>query len=373
MRTLFGILLFSVTSLQAQSSVSERNNLPSDINETSGLIFYNEMLITHNDSGNQARLFEIDTISNNISRTVLITNATNTDWEDITQDATHIYIGDIGNNSGSRTDLKIYKIAKADYDASNEVAAEIINYSYPDQTDFSSNPNNNDWDAEALFVFNEWLVVCTKEWVSEKTNAYAIPKNAGTYSGNKLGSLDVNGLVTGADYDPDIDVLYLLGYSSSLTPFLYRIEGIPDNDVFGGTGTKTTLGNLFPTQAEGITRVGGGRYFFSSEKISNIITVASKLFTFKEDKTLSIDQADFVNFKTKVYPNPASHTLHFRYPENIELNRVEIYDMQGRLIKVASDEEILNNLLAISHLSPASYLVRFITQTSALVKTIVVR
>ena len=36
----------------------------------------------------------------------------NVDWEDITQDETHIYIADFGNNNGNRTDLKIYKILK---------------------------------------------------------------------------------------------------------------------------------------------------------------------------------------------------------------------------------------------------------------------
>jgi hypothetical protein len=33
-----------------------------------------------------------------VLRTVAITNATNVDWEDIAQDASYIYIGDIGNN-----------------------------------------------------------------------------------------------------------------------------------------------------------------------------------------------------------------------------------------------------------------------------------
>jgi hypothetical protein len=40
----------------------------------------------------------------------------NNDWEELTQDKTHFYLGDFGNNaSGNRTDLTIYKIAKTHF------------------------------------------------------------------------------------------------------------------------------------------------------------------------------------------------------------------------------------------------------------------
>ena len=60
--------------------------LPEDVPESSGLIFYNNRLITHNDSGNLPRLYEMDTLSSQVIRTIRIDNATNIDWEDITQD-----------------------------------------------------------------------------------------------------------------------------------------------------------------------------------------------------------------------------------------------------------------------------------------------
>jgi hypothetical protein len=72
--------------------------------------FCNNNIITHNDSGGQANLYEINA-STGALRTVAITNATNVDWE-YAQDASYIYIGDIGNNFGNRTDLKIYKISR---------------------------------------------------------------------------------------------------------------------------------------------------------------------------------------------------------------------------------------------------------------------
>ena len=84
--------------------------LSTTVNETSGLVMANGVLWTHNDSGNPAQIFKIDTLSNSILQTVNIGGASNVDWEDIAFDGTHFYVGDFGNNAnGNRTDLKIYK------------------------------------------------------------------------------------------------------------------------------------------------------------------------------------------------------------------------------------------------------------------------
>ena len=110
--------------------------------ETSGLLYYNNKIITHNDSGNDANLYEIDPENGEITRVVTVANATNIDWEDLGQDDTYIYIADIGNNNGNREDLKIYKILKSDFISSTNVTSQEITFSYEDQTDFSSQPNN---------------------------------------------------------------------------------------------------------------------------------------------------------------------------------------------------------------------------------------
>lgn len=207
------------------------------LDETSGLLFYNNTLITHTDSGGKAQLYEINATTGAITRTVDITNATNVDWEDIAQDTAYIYIGDIGNNSGNRTDLKIYKISKADYNTSDgKVSAEIISYSYADQLDFTPGPNMTNWDAEGLISYGDRLLIFTKNWVDLKTNVYAIPKTSGTHSAVLVSSYNTNGLITGADSSPDEKVIYLIGYSTSEAPFMYTIHDIPENslDIFSG-------------------------------------------------------------------------------------------------------------------------------------------
>ncbi|WP_323028087.1 hypothetical protein [Gelidibacter japonicus] len=231
------LLWFGILTASAQIAKDITTLETPALDETSGLLFYNNTLITHTDSGGQAELYEINATTGAVTRTVDITNATNVDWEDIAQDAAYIYIGDIGNNSGNRTDLKIYKISKSDYDTSDgKVTAEIISYSYADQLDFTPSPNMTNWDAEGLISYGDRLLIFTKNWVDLKTNVYAIPKTSGTHSAVLVSSYNTNGLITGADSSPDEKVIYLIGYSTSEAPFMYTIHDIPENslDIFSG-------------------------------------------------------------------------------------------------------------------------------------------
>lgn len=231
------LLWFGILTASAQIAEDITTLETPALDETSGLLFYNHTLITHTDSGGQAELYEVNATTGAVTRTVELANATNVDWEDIAQDTAYIYIGDIGNNSGNRTDLKIYKVSKADYDTSDgKVTAEIISYSYADQLDFTRSPNMTNWDAEGLISYGDRLLIFTKNWVDLKTNVYAIPKTSGTHSAVLVSSYNTNGLITGADSSPDEEVIYLIGYSTSEAPFMYTIHDIPENslDIFSG-------------------------------------------------------------------------------------------------------------------------------------------
>lgn len=203
--------IFSLSSLGQEYSLMEKFVLPSEVEETSGLIFLNGKIITHNDSGDDPNLYEIDTISGTISRIINITNATHIDWEDISQDNTHIYIADVGNNNGDRDNLIIYKILKSDFISSTSVTAEQITFSYEDQTDFTSQPNNSNFDAEAIAVYQENIFIFSKNWVDFKTNAYVIPTATGNYSAEKVSSYDSQGLITGVSYNASTDGFLFCG------------------------------------------------------------------------------------------------------------------------------------------------------------------
>ena len=334
------------------ANVEEKFDLPIILSESSGAIFFNDKLISHNDSGNENKLYELDTISGLVSRTVTVTNATNVDWEDIAQDDTSIYIGDIGNNSGERTDLKIYKVNKSDYLSSLDVTAEIINFSYSDQVDFAPNPNNTEWDAEALISFDaNTLILFTKNWVNGTTKAYSIPKINGTYPVDSLTSTLISGgLITGATYNPSTEKVYSIGYNSLLQPFVWVSESFTNNDVFSGTNTKTLLTSLGSEQAEAITYIEANRYFITSESFNiGPLSDNGKLVSFTtNDNVLSIIEQP--TSKVSLYPNPVKDVL---FIVGLEFTSIEIYDTKSVLVYRGYNEKI-----NISELNKGLYLVK---------------
>lgn len=353
------------------SNVTEEFLLPSSLTESSGVIFFNNKLITHNDSGGENKLYELDINTEQVTRIVTITNATNIDWEDITQDATSIYIGDIGNNNGNRTNLKIYKVNKADYLNSTNVAAEIINYSYSDQIDFTSNTNNTIWDAEALVSFDaNNLLLFTKNWLDGITKSYIIPKTLGTHFVNPQPTiLNSGGLITGGTYNTVTGKLYLIGYDNVLQPFVWASEGFNITDIFSGTNTQTQLSSLGQEQAEAITFIDSNSYLVTSESFS--ISVGSfsvsddgKLISFStNDNTLSNAPIKDIN-DIILYPNPVNHILKVK---GLEIASIEIFDTKLTQLYLGN-----NNTIDISAFSHGLYIVKIrLNSNRILIKKII--
>ena len=355
--------------VNAQSDIQSVGNLPEEIIETSGLIYYNGKLITHNDSGNAAELYELDFETLQITRTVRILNAENIDWEDIAQDENHIYIGDIGNNRGDRQDLGVIKIAKSDYDNSDEVNAERITFIYEDQTDFTTS-ENSDFDAEALFVFGEYLVVLTKQWQSGGTVAYRIPKAPGAFLAEPIGFYQVDGLVTGADFDAVSNSLYLIGYSQLLTPFFVEAPNVSDLAIFGDEPKKTILGTG-PAQMEAITFHNETLYVTSEEFISPpLVNTLSRLFTFTVDDVSEegeevpnpnpVDGPE-LNDGLVVYKPFKSLTLNFELNSDSDkpIFGMGIFDGRGRMIEYTPLERMSGESIDISNLSQGLYYLAF--------------
>ena len=301
------VLLYSLQLFSQIENITEKFILPSTIEENSGLLFYNDKLITHNDSGNLANLYELDTITNQITRTIQISNAINVDWEDIAQDNDYIYIGDIGNNLGSRTDLKIYKIQKSDYLTNNTVTASVINFSYEDQTDFTNNSDTN-FDAEAMVVIGNNIHIFTKNHTNLETNQYIIPKTLGTHTATLINSYNVAGLITGATLNTSNNSVFLCGYNQSLQPFLVLLSDFNDTifNVFTKYDLQPTIAN---NQIEGITLINNNHYFISSEKFTySSYIINQKLFTFDYSPNVN-GVNDTVKFNFSLYPNPAKNEL----------------------------------------------------------------
>jgi len=71
---------------------------PEVLQENSGMTEYGELFWNINDGGGEAAIYGFNTKDTLLLQTVIVREAVNTDWEDITQDEKHLYIGDFGNN-----------------------------------------------------------------------------------------------------------------------------------------------------------------------------------------------------------------------------------------------------------------------------------
>lgn len=346
------LILGTFNTIAQITTIEVKFTLPAILSESSGAIFFNNKLVSHNDSGNENRLYELDTISGLVTRTITINNATNVDWEDLTQDDTSIYIGDIGNNSGNRTNLKIYKINKNDYLNSINVTAEIINFNYSDQIDFTPNPNNTEWDAEALISFDaSKLILLTKNWISGTTKAYSIPKNSGTYTVEPLTTTLISGgLITGATYNESTGKIYSVGYNSTLQPFVWISEDFTDNNIFSGANTQTLLTSLGFEQIEAITHIGTNRYFMTSESFNySMISKEGKLMSFSTNDIVLSTEEQAINV-VSLYPNPVKDILII---EELEFASVQIYDTKSILVHSGNNRKV-----NISKLNKGVYLVK---------------
>ncbi|WHF52248.1 hypothetical protein QGN23_02980 [Chryseobacterium gotjawalense] len=235
------------------------------LKENSGLDFFNNRLFTINDSGNSSEIFEIDRNSGKI-KNIFKTNLINKDWEAIASDSTNLYIGDFGNNVGSRKDLVIYKIPfDSVVSASNAANAKEISFFYPEQKDFTAKNLNNDFDAEAMIFLNGKIHIFTKEWFSKSTTHYTIdPAILENQPAQKTETFSTGYVVTDAAYFDN--KLYLVGYTKKAEVFLSVFNESEPGIFFKEKPKKYYLGSsLSIGQIEGIAVDGKGIYISGEE------------------------------------------------------------------------------------------------------------
>lgn len=240
-------------------------DLPADLTENSGMIESDGLFWLINDGDHGALVYGYNNITGNIDRSVAVRDAVNTDWEEITQDAQHVYIGDFGNNNGNRTDLRIYIVDKSDLQTGDTVSVSgIIEFGFEDQTDFTASPNNTSFDCEAFVVISDSVVLFTKDWITEKTKIYVLPAKPGTYQAMPRKEYDVRGLVTASAFSSADKKLLLLGYSNFI-PFILEVPGFGLDDMSFAKAKRIDFTGLFGVQTEGILFSTDGTVFVSCE------------------------------------------------------------------------------------------------------------
>ena len=275
MRLLYLFMLIAFISCNAPKTTVEKQkelvfktitNLSSELTETSGLEYYQNQIITHNDSGDSPTLYFLDTLGN-IKQARTYSNMKAVDWEDITRDDTNLFIADTGNNYGDRKDLIIYKIKLEDLNNENAPVKQL-KISYPNQTSFMRGEQNHPYDAESLVAIEDNLYIFSKDWKDQTTIIYKLNKQDPIQKAQYITSYDIKGLVTGATFD-GLNTVTICGYNSNLTPFIYEVNY--RNGTFDFK-TKEEILIEGGAQVEGIistnTNSNKESYYLSSEAVN---------------------------------------------------------------------------------------------------------
>ena len=245
------------TKLLAQTVVYE-TQLPEKIEETSGIEFFKNDLLTHNDSGGKPNLYRF-TEQGDLINKYLIEGAENNDWEDIAQDKNYLYISDSGNNKGKRKNLNILIVdPKRDF---KKIGA--ITFNYRDQQNFEKR-KKHPFDAEALVATQEVLVLFSKNRKTSTTELYSIPKTSGNYTLSPKKSFDVQSLITGADYHHRLKLVALVGYIQSGKQFLYTLSSF-DMENLNQVKMKKFKLPLDGKQVEAIKIIDQNNFWITSE------------------------------------------------------------------------------------------------------------
>lgn len=368
----------SCTYNEATVTPAASYNLGPNLSETSGLIVWNNQVWTHNDN-TDIRLYGLDTINGSLLKTYTLTGTLNKDWEEISQDAGYIYVGDFGNNqNGNRTDLKILRISKTSL-LMDAPVRDTIHFSYSDQVSFDpAGANNTDFDCEAFIVSADSIFLFTKQWISNKTGIYSLPKKPGTYVARLKNSLDVKGLVTGATYLESKRLIVLCGYSGLLEPFLYLLYDFNGYDFVSGNKRKIQISLPFH-QVEGIATVNGLKYYISNESFAqlpyinnpqkmHILDLKPYLENYLRNQAVKVTE-NLIMEKISVYPVPASNSITIRNTDFITSQKYFIINYLGQTVS-SGELSGRNPVIEISGLDNGIFILKIGLKNSLIFKII---
>lgn len=241
---------------------------------------------THNDSGDDAYLFAINGEGEKLG-TFKVANAKNNDWEDIAafkdaQGACFLYVGDIGNNELTRSELTIYKIKEPKISAADKSSskknpvetdnAAAIKIEYPDVRQ----------DAETLLVHPQTgdIYVLSKS-LSLPSGVYKLAADYDLTKTNtlkKIADFGVpvvpNGLLTGGDIAPDGKSVVLCDYFNGYEITLPKTAKNFD-EIWKETPQTIDLGVREQGEAVGYALDGKSVFATSEKKNQPFIQVVS--------------------------------------------------------------------------------------------------
>ena len=183
---------------KSQEDLKTEFSLPKKLKEVSGIALSQDQktIWAIEDAGNKNVVYGLNR-QGELVNDVLVENAQNNDWEDITKDAAgNIYIGDFGNNENDRQNLSILKLdLKSDSQKSTKVI-QTTKFHYQGQTEFPPKKSNLLYDCEAFIEKDGNFYLFTKnrsKGFDGTFLVFQIPNKEGDFEAKLIGKLKLEG------------------------------------------------------------------------------------------------------------------------------------------------------------------------------------
>lgn len=333
MYLLLPIFLLLTTLSACGQTLRTITTMPPALAENSGLLVSPQgRLWLHNDSGDSAKLYEMDTFGV-IQQTILVQGVQAVDWEDITQDPQgQVYVGDFGNNNNNRQNLVIYQLPSLDSLSSNSTTAAAIQFYYPEQTAFPPAGPELKYDAEALIYYQDSLYIFTKDRTNPHqgyTWLYRIPADTGYHAAELIDSFNTQQSnvifeVTGAALSPNGQQLALLGATR-----LWLFDNFSNGRFFDGNVQIINFSGI--SQREALDFVSNSWLYIGNE---SSFLGAAQLQALDLSSFLSVTTPTASLQSWQVFPNPAQQQVQVQVtlpqPQKV---RLKLYNQEGKLVR----------------------------------------
>jgi len=207
-----------------------------------------------------------------------------------------------------------------------------------------------------MIVLEDSLILFTKNWLDLNTNIYSLPKDIGSWVAKRKGTLSVSTLISGADYNQNVNELSLIGYQFGQATLIK--SSISENQIWNELSFVTeelVLSNSY--QVEGIAYINDTCLALSSEGGFSGESALYRYCNEGPNYTMNKNRNEI-----KIFPNPAHGYLHVELKQSASPCIINIQNQFGQIVSGSIKHTDLKTTIDISHLSSGVYFVSLVIE-----------
>jgi hypothetical protein len=290
MKMILCVLMMSAfVIVNGQENFQLERPLPKSLKEISGTVKDDDVLWAITDANGS--IYKLD-LQGQVLQEVKLSGLHLTDVEAIAADRKYLYIGDIGDNDGTRADRIIIRIPKSSITkGTTTVSGDQIRFTFAGEGTVKKKKSNN-YDCEAMVSYGDSLYLFTKERDDMGTSLYVLSKTPGKYEARNIDHFKTKGLVTDAAVNERGNEISLIGYDEGhRRPFVWTFTDFNGSNFFTGKHKRYELTHKknLDWQVESISYRDASSFFISCEKTKD---VPNTLYVIPKSDLLHSDKGD---------------------------------------------------------------------------------